>query len=119
MVSKQVEYFLAHILFSTFSTYFKIAPGEAGAPFRATVSQPVMIDGKTVIPEGAPAESVIVEAKESGRMRFRHLHQPGAGVTRSSAPRVPPFSRSLRPLRTLGKLSVVSCQKWPSLHNSN
>lgn len=42
-----------------------------GHHFRATVSQPVVVDGKTVIPRGARAEGVIVEAKEAGRFKGR------------------------------------------------
>jgi hypothetical protein len=42
-----------------------------GHHFRATVSQPVVIEGKTVIPKGARAEGVIVEAKEAGRFKGR------------------------------------------------
>src|SRR6266851_1022966 len=39
-------------------------PGE---PFAATVSQPVDVDGKTVIPQGAHVTGRVIEAKESGR----------------------------------------------------
>jgi hypothetical protein len=42
-----------------------------GHHFRATVSQPVVIDGKTVIPKGARAEGVVVEAKPAGRFKGR------------------------------------------------
>jgi hypothetical protein len=42
-----------------------------GHHFRATVSKPVVIDGKTVIPKGARAEGVIVDAKEAGRFKGR------------------------------------------------
>jgi hypothetical protein len=42
-----------------------------GHHFRATISQPVVIEGKTVIPKGAHAEGVIVEAKEAGRIKGR------------------------------------------------
>lgn len=44
---------------------------KPGRHFRATVSEPVVIDGKTVIPRGARAEGVIVEAKEAGRIKGR------------------------------------------------
>ena len=44
------------------------APGHH---FRATVSQPVIVDGKTAIPKGGRAEGVIVEAKEAGRFKGR------------------------------------------------
>jgi hypothetical protein len=42
-----------------------------GHHFRATVSRPVVIEGKTVIPKGARAEGVVVEAKEAGRFKGR------------------------------------------------
>jgi hypothetical protein len=42
-----------------------------GHHFRATVSQPVVIEGKTAIPKGARAEGVVVEAKEAGRFKGR------------------------------------------------
>jgi len=42
-----------------------------GHHFRATISKPVVIDGKTVIPKGARAEGVVVEAKEAGRIKGR------------------------------------------------
>jgi hypothetical protein len=42
-----------------------------GDHFDATVSEPVVIDGKTVIPQGAHAEGLVVEAKQSGRLRGR------------------------------------------------
>src|SRR5215469_13903288 len=35
-----------------------------GHQFRATVRKPVVVEGKTVIPKGARAEGVVVEAKE-------------------------------------------------------
>lgn len=41
-------------------------PGEG---FEASVSAPVMVDGKTVIPEGARAKGLVVEARESGRLK--------------------------------------------------
>ena len=42
-----------------------------GDRFDATVSEPVVIDGKTVIPQGARAEGVVVDAKPSGRLMGR------------------------------------------------
>ena len=44
---------------------------KPGRHFRATISQPVVIEGKTVIPKGAHAEGVIVRAKEAGRIKGR------------------------------------------------
>lgn len=42
-----------------------------GDHFDATVSEPVVIDGKTVIPQGAHAEGLVVDAKQSGRLKGR------------------------------------------------
>ena len=44
---------------------------KPGQHFRATVSKPVVIEGETVIPKGAHAEGVVVEAKEAGRFKGR------------------------------------------------
>ncbi|HXE89647.1 MAG TPA: hypothetical protein VNK82_01650 [Terriglobales bacterium] len=43
-------------------------PGDA---FHATVSQPVTVDGKVVIPVGALAHGTVVHARESGRLSGR------------------------------------------------
>jgi hypothetical protein len=42
-----------------------------GDHFDATVSEPVVLDGKTVIPQGAHAEGLVVDAKRSGRLMGR------------------------------------------------
>src|SRR5260370_40995266 len=42
-----------------------------GDHFDATVSEPVVIDGKTVIPQGAHAEGLVVDARQSGRLMGR------------------------------------------------
>lgn len=42
-----------------------------GDHFEATVSRPVVIDGRTVIPEGASAEGVVVDVHRSGRLKGR------------------------------------------------
>ena len=42
-----------------------------GDHFDATVSEPVVMDGKTVIPQGAHAEGLVVDARQSGRLRGR------------------------------------------------
>jgi hypothetical protein len=42
-----------------------------GDHFDATVSEPVIVDGKTVIPQGAHADGVVVDAKPSGRLMGR------------------------------------------------
>lgn len=41
---------------------------RSGDQFSATVSEPVVEDGKTVIPQGAPVKGLVVEARESGRL---------------------------------------------------
>jgi hypothetical protein len=42
-----------------------------GDHFEATVSEPVVLDGKTVIPQGAHAEGLVVDARRSGRLMGR------------------------------------------------
>lgn len=42
-----------------------------GDHFEATVSEAVVIDGKTVIPQGTHAEGVVVDARQSGRLMGR------------------------------------------------
>ena len=37
----------------------------------ATVSKPVVVNGKTVIPRGASVEGLVVDARHSGRLRGR------------------------------------------------
>ena len=44
---------------------------KAGDHFEATVSEPVVMDGKTVIPQGAHAEGMVVDARQSGRLMGR------------------------------------------------
>jgi hypothetical protein len=41
----------------------------SGDAFRATMVEPIIIDGKTVIPEGATATGRIVYARQAGRLR--------------------------------------------------
>jgi len=41
---------------------------QPGDHFEATLSQPVMLGGRTVIPEGARATGVVVDARRSGRL---------------------------------------------------
>jgi hypothetical protein len=41
---------------------------QPGDHFEATLSQPVMLGGRTVIPEGAHATGVVVDARRSGRL---------------------------------------------------
>jgi hypothetical protein len=42
-----------------------------GDHFAATVSEPVIVDGQTVIPQGAHAEGLVVDARKSGRLHGR------------------------------------------------
>src|SRR6266404_2444864 len=42
-----------------------------GDHFAATVSEPVLVDGRTVIPKGAHAEGLVVDARKSGRLKGR------------------------------------------------
>lgn len=44
---------------------------HAGDHFAATVSQAVVVDGKTVIPQGARVEGLVVDARHSGRLMGR------------------------------------------------
>lgn len=44
---------------------------KAGDHFDATVSEPVVVDGKTVIPQGAHAEGLVADARQSGRLMGR------------------------------------------------
>jgi len=44
---------------------------KPGDHFEATVSQPGVVDGKTAIPQGAHAEGVVVDARQSGRLMGR------------------------------------------------
>src|SRR5467141_1159883 len=44
---------------------------KPGDRFDATVSEPVVIDGKTAIPQGAHAEGWVVDARQSGRLMGR------------------------------------------------
>jgi hypothetical protein len=44
---------------------------KPGDHFDATVSEPVVVDGKTVIPQGAHAEGLVVDARQSGRLKGR------------------------------------------------
>ena len=42
-----------------------------GDHFTATVSQPIILDNKTVVPEGAEVEGIVVDARRSGRLKGR------------------------------------------------
>jgi len=42
-----------------------------GDHFEATVSEPIIVADKTIIPRGAPVEGLVVDAHHSGRLRGR------------------------------------------------
>jgi hypothetical protein len=44
---------------------------EPGDRFEATVSEPVVVENKTVIPQGAAVEGLVVDARHSGRLMGR------------------------------------------------
>jgi hypothetical protein len=44
---------------------------KPGDHFEATVSEPVVVDGKIAIPQGAHAEGLVVDARQSGRLKGR------------------------------------------------
>ncbi|MBI3278666.1 MAG: hypothetical protein HYZ57_02360 [Acidobacteria bacterium] len=44
---------------------------QVGQTFRASVDEPVMVDGKTLIPRGADVAVKLVEDKQSGRLSGR------------------------------------------------
>ena len=44
---------------------------KPGDHFEATVSEPVIIEGKTVIPQGANVEGFVVDVHQSGRLKGR------------------------------------------------
>ena len=44
---------------------------KPGDHFEATLSSPVVVDGKTVIPQGASADGYVVDARPSGRLMGR------------------------------------------------
>jgi hypothetical protein len=53
----------------TLETSLNSAQNRSGDEFEATVSAPVVVSGKTVIPKGARARGAVVDAKESGRLK--------------------------------------------------
>ena len=42
---------------------------RSGDHFEATVSEPVIVEGKTVVPQGAPVKGLVVESHKSGRLK--------------------------------------------------
>jgi hypothetical protein len=60
-----------HVTLNTALSSNRSNPGDH---FEATVSQPVVVNGKTVIPRGAEATGVVVDSLPSGKMERRaHL----------------------------------------------
>jgi hypothetical protein len=60
-----------HVVLNSALSSNRSNPGDH---FETTVSQPVVIDGKTVIPKGAEATGVVVDSLPSGKMdRRAHL----------------------------------------------
>lgn len=57
-----------HVTLDQAVTSTQSRPGDH---FDATISEPVIVDGKTVIPQGAHAEGIVVDAKPSGRLMGR------------------------------------------------
>ena len=57
-----------HVTLDQAVTSTQSRPGDH---FDATISEPVIVDGKTVIPRGAHAEGIVVDAKPSGRLMGR------------------------------------------------
>jgi len=42
---------------------------QAGDPFQASVSSPIVIQGKTIVPTGARAAGTVTDAKDAGRFK--------------------------------------------------
>lgn len=57
----------------TLDTALNSDNNKSGDEFNATVSEAVVVNGKTVIPKGATAKGTVVEAVESGRLKGRAL----------------------------------------------
>src|SRR5258708_10804820 len=55
----------------TLDQAFASDQSRPGEHFEATVSEPVLINGKAVIPQGAHAEGLVVDARRSGRLKGR------------------------------------------------
>ena len=62
------EYTAIHVTLDQALASNQSRPGDR---FDATVSEPVVVDGKTVIPQGAHAEGLVVDARQSGRLMGR------------------------------------------------
>lgn len=57
-----------HVTLDQAVTSNRSRPGDH---FAATISEPVVVDGRTIIPRGARAEGIVVDAKPSGRLMGR------------------------------------------------
>lgn len=51
------------------SQTINVKHAQAGQPFTGTIVNPVMVDGNTVIPSGAGAEGMVVEARKRGHFK--------------------------------------------------
>jgi len=51
------------------SQTINVKHAQAGQPFTGTIVNPVMVDGNTVIPSGASAEGVVVQAHKRGHFK--------------------------------------------------
>jgi hypothetical protein len=60
-----------HVTLNTAVASDRSRPGDH---FGATISEPLVLDGKTIIPKGAQVTGVVVDARPSGRLKGRaHL----------------------------------------------
>ena len=57
------------ILSIRMSQTISVKHAEAGQPFTGTIVNPIMVDGNTVIPSGATAEGMVVQAHKRGHFK--------------------------------------------------
>ncbi len=57
------------ILSIRMSQTINVKHAEAGQPFTGTITNPIVVDGNTVIPSGAGAEGVVVQAHKRGHFK--------------------------------------------------
>jgi hypothetical protein len=57
------------------SQTINVKKAEAGQPFTGTIVNPVMVDGNTVIPSGAAAEGMVLQAHKRGHFKGRSYLQ--------------------------------------------
>lgn len=51
------------------SQTINVKNAEAGQPFTGTIVNPIMVDGNTVVPSGATAEGIVVQAHKRGHFK--------------------------------------------------